>query len=390
MAFKWKKPKEIWKGEGIYHLTFVVVGRKPLLGELVPLERSRAYGYRNGSRAYNGSEESNRTYEKDVPRPNDTDVLPYEGWRKELCVTELATVRLSEFALAVCRDLMALPERYSYAATDGEPAIVICGKQFMPDHLHVVVWVKAELDKSIRQVAQGFRIGVRKIAEEMGVWKRENGHVFEKPFIRTLSRKGQKRRMIDYVHANPDEAWRRKMNPDMYVIHRDEEYAGLRFDTMGKARLLDYPDRQVIALSRSLTDEEIQHEVNKALLRAEAGQVTLTGAMNKGEQKVAKAIREAGYPLVVMMLDGFPPKGSEEAKFYHPGGVYHKACGEGKLFLMAPLPENYENPRLIELTDAELKRKDEEKGYTYRPLPHDSKRWRMIAGNMMLAMIAEE
>lgn len=55
MSFTWKSPKDIWKGEGIFHLTFMVVGRKPLLGELVPLERSRAYGYRNGSRAYYGS-----------------------------------------------------------------------------------------------------------------------------------------------------------------------------------------------------------------------------------------------------------------------------------------------------------------------------------------------
>ena len=35
MAFTWKSPKDIWKGEGIYHLTFVVAGRRQLLGELV-------------------------------------------------------------------------------------------------------------------------------------------------------------------------------------------------------------------------------------------------------------------------------------------------------------------------------------------------------------------
>ena len=35
MAFTWKSPKDIWKGEGICHLTFVVAGRRQLLGELV-------------------------------------------------------------------------------------------------------------------------------------------------------------------------------------------------------------------------------------------------------------------------------------------------------------------------------------------------------------------
>ena len=142
MAFFWKSPKDIWKGEGIYHLTFVVNGRKKLLGELVALADSCG-------------EESNRSYVEDVERPKNTDGLPYDGWRKELCVTELATVRLSAFALAISRDLKALPERFSYAATNDEPALIICGKQFMPDHLHVVVWVKTDLGKSIRQIGQG-------------------------------------------------------------------------------------------------------------------------------------------------------------------------------------------------------------------------------------------
>lgn len=116
--------------------------------------------------------------------------------------------------------------------------------------------------------------------------------------------------------------------------------------------------------------------------------VTYCAAMNAGEKAVTKAIREGGYPLVVMMLDGFPPEGSEAARFFHPGGVYHKMCGDGLLYLMAPHAGNYENRELIACTDAELKRKDEEKGYTYRPLPHDSKRWRMIAGNVMLRMVS--
>ncbi len=362
MAFEWKSPKDIWKGEGIYHLTFVVAQRRKILGELVPLGLSRAY-------------------KRDVERLHNTD-----GNNKY--TSELATTELSSFGYAVLEHLMQLPARYT-APTDQAPAIQICAKQFMPDHLHVVVWVKADIDRSIRQIAQGFRIGIRHIAEKMGVWQKKDGHIFEIPFIRTLSRKGQKRRMIDYVHANPDNAWRRQMNPEMYVIRRNQEYAGLRFDCMGKARLLDYPDTHVVALSRSLTKEQIDAEVLKALRKAEQGVVTYCAAINDGEKAVTKAIREAKFPLVVMMLDGFPPEGSEAARYFKPGGAYHEACGEGKLFLMAPLAENYTIPRLIELTDAELDLKAKAKGICYEPIPHTSKRWRMIAGNVMLRMVSE-
>lgn len=129
--------------------------------------------------------------------------------------------------------------------------------------------------------------------------------------------------------------------------------------------------------------------MQKALRLAESGAVTYCAAMNDGEKAVTKAIRSAGYPLVVMMLDGFPPEGSEAARFFHPGGAYHKACGEGRLYLMAPLDRNYNDARLIELTEKELMRKAEEKHRFYTPLPHTSTRWRMIAGNVMLEMVGQ-
>ena len=105
---------------------------------------------------------------------------------------------------------------------------------------------------------------------------------------------------------------------------------------MGKYRLLDYPVRNVVALPRSLSEEQIAQEVQKALRLAASGSVTYCAAMNDGEKAVTKAIRAAGYPLVVMLIEGFPPEGSEAARFYHPNGVYHTACGEGRLLLMAP------------------------------------------------------
>lgn len=387
--FVWKAPKDIWKGVGIYHITFVVSGRRKLLGELVALADSRAY-----SRSVQRFQDTDENGGVNTGENGDL----HAGARSEIrgrhggkYTSELATTELTAFGFAVHDHLMELEMRFedplNPPASNDDKAFQICAKQFMPDHLHVVVWVKKDLGPSIRQIAQGFRIGVRKIAEDMGVWKREDGHVFEKPFIRTLSRKGQKRKMIDYVHANPDEAWRRKLNPDMYVIRRNMEHAGLHFDCMGKTRLLDYPDRNVVALSRLLTPEQIEADVQKALRKAERGVVTYCAAMNDGEKAVTRAIREAGYPLVVMMLDGFPAPGSEAERFYKPGGAYHKACGEGRLYLMAPLAENYSNPRLIERTEAELKRKAEEKDKRYYGIPHDSTRWRMIAGNVMLEMI---
>ena len=370
MAFTWKDNGQIFKGEGIYHLTFVVSGRRALLGQLLPIERPRAY-----SRFHADTLQLNTSPAQSGPFTN-----------------RLATTALSELGFRVTQHLMQLETRYEDhlrpPSGNVDKRLQICGKQLMPDHLHVVVWVKDDLGVSIRQIAQGFRIGVRKIAVEMGILKRDDGHLLEIPYIRTLSRKGQLRSMIDYVHANPDNAWMRKLHPDLYTIRRSRSIAGLRFDTMGKERLLDYPDTSVIALSRSLTPEQIAAEVQHALWKARRGCITYTAAINEGEKAVAKAIREAGFPLVVMMLRGFPPEGTEAARYFHPGMVYHQACGEGRLSLLSPHPDNYLAPELIARTEATLRQKAEAKALHYHPIPHASTRWRMIAANEMLRMIA--
>ena len=213
--------------------------------------------------------------------------------------------------------------------------------------------------------------------------------LFEKPFIRTLSHKGQLKNIIKYTHNNPDNAIMREENPDLYVIRRGIVINGLSFDTMGKNRLLDFPLRQTVAISRNATEEKIQQMAEQALREAERGAVTYTVAISEGEKHVAREIREHGMPLIVIMPEGFPPEGTAAARYFHPHGVYHKACGEGRLLILSPSEHNYSLESVVKRTEAELKRRCMARGITYTPIPHNSKRWRFIACNVMLQMITE-
>ena len=213
--------------------------------------------------------------------------------------------------------------------------------------------------------------------------------LFEKPFIRTLSHKGQLKNIIKYTHNNPDNAIMREENPDLYVIRRGIVINGLTFDTMGKNRLLDFPLRQTVAISRNATEEKIQQMAEQALREAERGAVTYTVAISEGEKHVAREIRGHGMPLIVIMPEGFPPEGTAAARYFHPHGVYHKACGEGRLLILSPSEHNYSLESVVKRTEAELKRRCMARGLTYTPIPHNSKRWRFIACNVMLQMITE-
>lgn len=376
MAFTWKDNGKIFQGEGIYHLTFVVAGRRPLLGEVVA-------EYPDVSRPFY------RNLTKRVPAINERG--------------ELAMIRLTPFGKAVSDDLNALRDRYK-----GD--ITLCRKMIMDDHIHIVLWVHRDIGKSILQVAHGFRQGITHIAQEMGIWPRHQAdgqvhmtddawnasssedlpyHILEKPFVRTLSQAGQLDAMCEYVVLNPYRKYSKRQHPELFIMHKDTEMKGLHFRSMGNLWLLDWPERQVVECSRDINEEDLKRMMTRVMQMAEMGAVTYTAAKSKGEQRIAREVREAGWPLVVLLLDGFPPAGSEKERYYKPGGVYFEACNAGKLLLLEAHEGNYADQRIVEKTERTLRDKAEKKGWTYQPLPHSSKRWRMIAGNVMLRMISE-
>ena len=388
MTFRWKDKAKLFSGEGIYFLTFVVVNRKRMFGRLKRLTHPTPEGH-------------------------------------------TAVMEASDLGNAIYREFNRIQAIH--------PSIQILAKQIMPDHFHAVVWCHEGFGGSIKVVARSFSQACSRIAREYARRQREgnaplsvgtssrglpslsalsnraaptspqtssfakmptlpmeeldcgNGArvLFEKPFIRTLSHKGQLKNIIKYTHNNPDNAIMREENPDLYVIRRGIVINGLTFDTMGKNRLLDFPLRQTVAISRNATEEKIQQMAEQALREAERGAVTYTVAISEGEKHVAREIREHGMPLIVIMPEGFPPEGTAAARYFHPHGVYHKACGEGRLLILSPSEHNYSMESVVKRTEAELKRRCMARGLTYTPIPHTSKRWRFIACNVMLQMITE-
>lgn len=421
--FVWKAPKDIWKGVGIYHLTFRVVCDSLKLGTIRGRSKEEiAAVVQPLLDAGEACDASNPNY-----------VAAVKG---------MAWVELTPFGKAIDNDLRHFQDKHK--------GTLICARKIMDNHIHVVVWVQKNIKQSIKQIAHGFRIGITHIAKDMGVWpvkvdgtdvdnapvaqalgdindlgdmndpwalgdmndlgdindpwaeqevvdveteachaERAAGLVLEHAFIRTLARKGQLRTMIDYVVLNPYRKYMILQHPELFTMHKDTEVKGLRFRSMGNHWLLDWPERQIVECSRSISEEDLQRLLKRTLEHAERGAITYTAAISKGEQMIARAVRESGWPLVVLMMDGFPSAGSESERYYKPGGVYFETCNNGKLLLLEAYNKTYGNPLLIARTEVAIKAKDEAKGCAYRPLPHDSKRWRLIAGNVILEMMCE-
>lgn len=266
------------------------------------------------------------------------------------------------------------------------PEIKILADKVMPDHHHMVLQVQRTMPRSIRQVVRGYMQGCKEEARKLGFAE----NLYDAPpFYRVLTHKGQLHAMIEYVKANAERAWQRRLNPDIFRMHRKTEVCQLQFTSLGNHFLLDWPERQLVEMSREANEGQIEQRLQSVLAAAHHGAVTYTAAISKGEQRIARMVRENGFPLVVLLNDGFPKEGSPHERYYKPGGVYFEACSRGKLLLMEPDGSAFVNPVVMKATEGTLRRKAEAKHYSYRPIPIESQRYRFVALNEIGRMLVE-
>ena len=400
--FVWKRHKDIFKSVGIYHITFVVTGRQPLLGELA--------------------------IDHDEPRCLPTDL-----------------------GRAISHDLDEIQQR--------KPYVRLLAKQLMPDHIHVLLYVTDDCSVSIKEIARGMRQGWRQMATTVsidpqmpsaeeykqmpkgvtqmpkgvtqmpkGVTQMPKGGtqmpsaeeykqmpeeykqmpkggtqmpkgvaqmpdtgthqpLFETPFFRTLAHKGQLDAMIQYIHDNPRRAMLKQQNPDLFTLRRDTRVGELCFTSLGNLFLLDYPEKQPIICSRTLSEQQITAQQTDALYQAKNGCITVSAAISPGERQIARAVREAGAPLIILLKDGFPKAGDPHEKYYKPGGVYFEACAAGRLLLLEPTAYTLTLPDIQTRTEQTLREKAEARHWNYQPIPVTSDRYRMMAANEIVKVL---
>jgi REP element-mobilizing transposase RayT len=267
------------------------------------------------------------------------------------------------------------------------PEIKILADKVMPDHHHMVLQVMRDMRRSIKEVVRGYMQGCKAEARKLGF----KGNIYDDvPYYRVLTHKGQLRSMINYVYANAERAWQRKQNPFLFRMHRHTDICGLTFTSLGNHFLLDWADRQMIEIPRNASDEYIEQQLQHSLMAAQNGAITYTAAISKGEQTIARNLREHRFPLVILLNNGFPKEGSPHEKYYKPGGVYFEACAKGQLLLLEPTEQTFDTPSVATATIATLQRKEEEKHLLHSPIPASSQRYRFIALNEIVRLLCNQ
>lgn len=222
------------------------------------------------------------------------------------------------------------------------PEVQVLALQMMPDHLHVVLFVKERLEKPLGKVLLGVKQACNQVfrqmmsesfvavAQQHAGQSRGNGLLFTKGFNdQILFRDGQLEHWLHYVRDNPRRLLMKREHPELFRVQRGLTYAGLSFSAIGNRFLLERPMKLQVQCSRRMMEEELQAKLADCLKAARQGAVLVSPAISKGEKVIMRAAFDEGLPLIYLQENGF----TDLAK---PGGKRMEACARGQLLILAP------------------------------------------------------
>ena len=263
----------------------------------------------------------------------------------------------------------------------GASSIEIYDYVIMPDHIHILLRIHDRLPKHLGQYVRWFKLQCNDICRALAaVPASRDMCLFAKEYHdRILTGKNQLNHMARYIKDNPRRLALKRANRDLFRIRQNVTIGGISCTTLGNMFLAEYPQRKLLQCSRRLTGEQIAARKEECLAEAANGTVFITVAISEGEKVIARALREEGYPLIILLEKGFPGPDSPHYRYFKPQGVYFETCAVGKLLLVEPTAETLERPDIVARVEEKIGN-----------IPHEAQRYRFVALNVIAEHMCEE
>ena len=309
----WQEPGEAWKGVGIYHVTLTVPSREPLLGDLV------------------------------IP---DND--PTKAYVKHLPLGDALLLCLREFP-------------------NYHPEIQVLHYCLMPDHLHMIWYVRQAMQRSIRMVVSGFRSAAQKLGRTFSYYdevsfssvaptasrekyqentlRKHLGNdayyalppIFtEMPHIRPMGQRRQLPATLRYIDMNPQRLATKRLMPDYFRVQEDIEIAGRIYNGVGNADLLHRAKYMPVHVRRTMVEEaehgddkRLRDYMDSCIAAAREGTVMVSPFISKPEQAVMAVLLKEELPFIYIADNGF-------RDYYKPQDSLFDAVAAKKVLILSP------------------------------------------------------
>ena len=312
--WQWQEPGKAWKGAGLYHITLTIPSREPLLGDLV------------------------------IPN-ND----PTQAW-----------VEHSDLGRAVLE--------YQIANTAHYPEIQVLHYCLMPDHLHMVWYVRKSMPRGIIAAVRGFWQGAKKAGraysyfssiipesdsgEQKKLTREAAEHLREKisdaeyaalppiftamPYIRPMAQRRQLPTTIRYIDMNPQRLATKRLKPGFFRVQDGIEIGGRVYQGIGNVALLQAAHYMPVHVRRTMVEEaahgddkRLREYMNGCVLAARQGTVMVSPFIHEKEKEIMVVLLAEEHPIIYIADNGF-------REYYKPSDGLFDAVAEGRMLILSP------------------------------------------------------
>ena len=215
------------------------------------------------------------------------------------------------------------------------PQIDIISTVIMPDHFHVIIFVKEELEKPVGNAVQAIKAAAtRRINALAGRDARSAIPIFTSGYHdRIITSRGQLSALKNYLRENPQRLFIKRENPDLFRRYSRLGVGNDDFAAFGNIFLLRNFHKMQVVIHRADTPEIRSSNEKRWLDCAINGGALISPFISPAEKAIRDKAIEAGGNIIIVRRDGFEER-------FKPTGREFALCAEGRLLLIAPWPDH--------------------------------------------------
>ncbi|MDE5887493.1 MAG: transposase [Muribaculaceae bacterium] len=229
-------------------------------------------------------------------------------------------VELSECGKIILKELMNIEHQY--------PSVAVRRWVIMPDHIHIVIWIKQSIKIGLGGIIGFFKGNVTKrFFESYPDYKYDRISVFNPGFHdRILTRKGMLNNLFKYVEDNPRRALIRRSQKDFFNKCK-VSIGGIIFSCYGNLGLMSDPWIMTVRWSSKYGDGEWDKIVYSGREIARCGGVIISPFIHPLEKDLMKELLVEGANVIKLIEYGIGER-------WHAKGADFALCSQGKLLLL--------------------------------------------------------
>ncbi len=221
-----------------------------------------------------------------------------------------------------------------------EPDIQILQYVIMPDHIHLILFVKKPINDILGRKIAAFKVLVNNY---FGLSGRgdvfERGGVFEKGFDDQILKSNRKLDVIyDYLRQNPHRLAARRRFPEYFRKVNNLRICNRCYQAYGNLMLLRNPFIDAVIIHRRYSDAEVKRYCEEWLHTAFNGGVLISAFVGPKEKEVRREAENMGAKIILITDKPF----GEREK---PAKADFMRCEDGKLLILVPLDDDFPRDR---------------------------------------------